>query len=164
MLSRSSVNKCVATIILGMFLCSLLSQPTIGQSNSKFTIPFKDKIAVKIGKKIYQQNCASCHGISLEGQVGWQDQIIEGKRLAPPHDETGHTWHHPDEVLFNMTKYGLEALIGRDYPNNMPIYEDILSDGELLAVLAYIKSTWSQRVIKIHDQINENHTANKNPT
>ena len=98
----------------------------------------------------------------MEGQVGWQDQIIEGKdwlHLTMRLDTLGII-----QMKFNMTKYGLEALIGRDYPNNMPIYEDILSDGELLAVLAYIKSTWSQRVIKIHDQINENHTANKNPT
>ena len=164
MLSQSSVNICVTAKILGIFLYFLLFHPTMAQGNSEITIPFKDKFAVELGEKIYQQNCASCHGVSLEGQVGWQNQMIDGKRLAPPHDETGHTWHHPDEALFNMTKYGLESLIGTKYPNNMPIYEDILSDGELLAVLAYIKSTWSQRIIKIHDQINKNHSANKNRT
>ena len=73
---------------------------------------------------------------------------------APPHDETGHTWHHPDSYLFTMTKYGIEKMIGKPYPNNMPAYEDKLTDEEILAVLSYIKSTWSGRTQRQHDQIN----------
>ena len=33
---------------------------------------------------------------------------------APPHNETGHTWHHPDEMLFAITKYGREGLDAPD--------------------------------------------------
>ncbi|MEK9605978.1 MAG: c-type cytochrome, partial [Rhodospirillales bacterium] len=66
----------------------------------------------------------------------------------------GHTWHHPDSYLFTMTKYGIEKMIGKPYPNNMPAYEDKLTDEEILAVLSYIKSTWSGRTQRQHDQIN----------
>jgi mono/diheme cytochrome c family protein len=79
---------------------------------------------------------------------------------APPHDATGHTWHHPDRYLFMVTKYGIEELIGEKYPNNMPAYKDILNDEEIIAVLSYIKSTWPSEINKIHDQINSR--ANKN--
>jgi mono/diheme cytochrome c family protein len=53
-----------------------------------------------------------------------------------------------------MTKYGIEKMIGKPYPNNMPAYEDKLTDEEILAVLSYIKSTWSGRTQRQHDQIN----------
>ena len=53
-----------------------------------------------------------------------------------------------------MTKYGIEKMIGKSYPNNMPAYEDKLTDEEILAALSYIKSTWSEPIQRQHDQIN----------
>ena len=63
-------------------------------------------------------------GVNLEGQEGWRDKMVDGMRLAPPHDRSGHT-HHPDELLFNLTKYGFEAMIGR-YKVSMPVYDGLL--------------------------------------
>ena len=107
-----------------------------------------------LGEQVYAKNCASCHGAKLEGQANWRQRGLNGYMPAPPHDETGHTWHHPDSYLFTMTKYGIEKMIGKPYPNNMPAYEDKLTDEEILAVLSYIKSTWSGRTQRQHDQIN----------
>ena len=53
-----------------------------------------------------------------------------------------------------MTKYGIEEMIGKSYPNNMPAYEDKLTDDEIIAALSYIKSTWSGSIQRQHDQIN----------
>ena len=114
-----------------------------------------DQDLVVLGKFVYENNCASCHGVNLEGQERWREPDAEGYMPAPPHDETGHTWHHPDEYLFLMTKYGLEEIIGQEYPNNMPAYKDILSDEEILASLSFIKSTWSREIKLQHDEINE---------
>jgi mono/diheme cytochrome c family protein len=114
-----------------------------------------DKGLVDLGKLVYKNNCASCHGVNLEGQERWRVPDANGYMPAPPHDETGHTWHHPDEYLFLMTKYGLEEIIGQEYPNNMPAYKDILSDEEILASLSFIKSTWSREIKLQHDEINE---------
>ena len=114
-----------------------------------------DQDLVVLGKLVYENNCASCHGVNLEGQERWREPDADGYMPAPPHDETGHTWHHPDEYLFLMTKYGLEEIIGQEYPNNMPAYKDILSDEEILASLSFIKSTWSREIKLQHDKINE---------
>jgi mono/diheme cytochrome c family protein len=56
--------------------------------------------------------------------------------------------------LFRLTKYGTGALIGDpDYASNMPIYEGVLSDEEIIAVLSYIKSTWPDDVRARHDEM-----------
>ena len=52
--------------------------------------------------------------------------------------------------------------MGKIYPYNMPVYEDILSDSELLAALGYIKSTWLERIKTIHNKINQSYASNKN--
>ena len=44
--------------------------------------------------------------------------------------------------------------VRKKYPNNMPAYEDMLSDYEIIAVLSYIKSTWPSYIQIQHDQIN----------
>ena len=91
---------------------------------------------------------------TIEGQNNWRRRNSEGYLPAPPHDETGHTWHHSDSYLFNMTKYGIEKIIGKKYQNNMPAYDGILSDDEIIAVLSYIKSMWPKSIREKHDQIN----------
>ena len=114
-----------------------------------------DTDLVNLGKLVYKNNCASCHGVNLEGQERWRQPDANGYMPAPPHNESGHTWHHPDEYLFLMTKYGLEETIGQEYPNNMPAYNDVLSDQEIVAALSFIKSTWSTRIRLQHDKINK---------
>jgi mono/diheme cytochrome c family protein len=98
--------------------------------------------AVALGKEVYAAHCASCHGASLEGQPNWQQDLPTGGRPAPPHDETGHTWHHNDQSLFTTVKYSGQATAPQGYKSNMPAFGDVLSDEEIFAVLAYIKSTW----------------------
>ena len=72
-----------------------------------------------------------------------------------PHDASGHTWHHGDFYLFAVTKYGIERLLGQHYPNAMPIYDGVLSDREIIAVLSYIKSQWPAEIQSRHDRLNQ---------
>ena len=65
-----------------------------------------DPQVVALGKTIYQAQCAACHGARLEGQPNWRERDNAGRLPAPPHDASGHTWHHPDAVLFDITKHG----------------------------------------------------------
>lgn len=101
------------------------------------------------GRKLYLENCASCHGADLEGQPDWRRPSPTGRMPAPPHDDTGHTWHHSDSALFRITKFGPAALIGGGYESDMPAYDGILSDEEIRAVLDYIKSAWPERERRI---------------
>ena len=70
---------------------------------------------VTLGAQVYVEHCASCHGRNLEGEPNWRYRRADGTLPAPPHDETGHTWHHSDEHLFRMTKEGPAAVVGKGY-------------------------------------------------
>ncbi len=97
-----------------------------------------------LGQEVYAQNCASCHGVNLEGQPNWKRRLENGRMPAPPHDESGHTWHHSDQDLFAITKLGVGGVVP-GYESDMLAFGEILSDEEIAAVLAFIKSTWPER-------------------
>lgn len=100
------------------------------------------------GREVYVADCAPCHGTNLEGQPNWKERRADGKLPAPPHDETGHTWEHPDKVLFEVIKYGVAEKAGPNYLTDMTGFKDRLTDQEIWAVIAYIKSTWPERIRK----------------
>ena len=100
---------------------------------------------IQLGQQLYAANCAACHGANLQGQPDWKHRLANGKVPAPPHDVTGHTWHHSDRDLFNLTKLGVAAVMGDGYESDMPAFGGKLSDDDIKAVLDYIKSTWPPR-------------------
>lgn len=107
---------------------------------------------VALGQTVYQENCAECHGAALEGQPDWKTPLPDGSMPAPPHDESGHTWHHPDQQLFDYTKLGGAIVIQAPFKSAMPGFGETLSDEEIWAVLAFIKSSWSPRAREIQKQ------------
>lgn len=124
-----------------------------------------DREVTSRGDLLYAQYCAACHGAELEGQTAdWRTPGGDGKLPAPPHDASGHTWHHPDPLLFDITKYGVAAAAGLErYESAMPIYEDILPDQDIIAILSFIKSTWPEDVRDRHDELNRRYAAEKQP-
>jgi mono/diheme cytochrome c family protein len=107
-----------------------------------------DPEQVARGKPFYDRHCASCHGVKLEGQPKWQEKLPTGRMPAPPHDASGHTWHHPDAVLFGITKDGLVPgkYAPPGYQSDMPAFGSVISDEDIWAVLAYIKASWPQKI------------------
>lgn len=114
-----------------------------------------DRAVVALGKQVYVNQCAACHGARLEGQPDWKLRNAQGLLPAPPHDESGHTWHHPDQVLFEITKYGVQRFAGSDYATTMPRYEGVLTDEQIVAVLSYVKASWSDAARSRQELINE---------
>lgn len=108
-------------------------------------IDASDVAQVELGSRIYANSCASCHGAKLEGQANWQKRMENGRLPAPPHDASGHTWHHGDEMLFRTTKYGALSY-SPGYQTDMPAFEGRLTDEEIAASLAFIKSTWPPEI------------------
>ena len=98
------------------------------------------------GERLYQENCASCHGANLEGQPDWRSRLPNGRLRAPPHDASGHTWHHTDRVLLDIVKRGTAAIVGNGYESDMPGFKEVLTDEEITAIIDYIKSTWPDRI------------------
>lgn len=110
--------------------------------------PKTDPETIKLGARLYAEHCAGCHGAKLEGQPNWRQRLANGRMPAPPHDESGHTWHHSDDVLFGITKDGLvPPYAPKDYESDMPAFAGKLSDREIRAVLEYIKSHWTSREV-----------------
>ncbi len=118
-------------------------------------ISASDQALVMHGRTIYAQHCASCHGAKLEGQPNWRDRLPNGRLPAPPHDASGHTWHHPDSVLVDIIRHGLVPgkTAPDGYESDMPAYGGALKDGDIVAVLAYIKSTWPAEAIEAQRNI-----------
>ena len=110
---------------------------------------------IALGQKLYATSCASCHGANLEGQPDWKRRLENGRMPAPPHDAGGHSWHHSDRNLFMITKLGIGAVVP-GYESDMPVFEALLSDDEIVAVLAYIKSTWPERERSFQAEVTAN--------
>lgn len=157
-LSKKLTITKAATLVIAIsfiFLFALLN-PLLSDETSYNIFKPNDVEIVAMGTEIYAANCASCHGDNLEGQTpNWRSPSSDGKLPAPPHDQSGHTWHHTDRLLFDLTKFGIKKAAGlKNYESNMPIYGDILSDDEIIAVLSFIKSTWPREIRDRHDQMN----------
>lgn len=152
-----------AILVLGVGAFMFASQnPLFGAKTPTGLFQPGDQATIQLGSEIYAANCASCHGENLEGQPNWRSPGEDGLLPAPPHDETGHTWHHTDDVLFGITKYGLAEFSGlKGYESAMPIYKDVLSDAEIIAILSFIKSRWPENLQARHDEMNEKAVPNK---
>ncbi len=130
----------VVLALAGALLVQWLT-PTGSKANPQ------DAAQVAAGKQLYGQYCVACHLSRLQGQPDWQKRLPSGRMPAPPHDESGHTWHHPDQVLFGIIRNGLvPPYAPPGYESDMPAFGGQLSDEQIWAVLAFIKSHWSPKI------------------
>lgn len=123
-------------------------------------IPFGDETQIALGESLYADHCAACHGADREGESGWQTPDQDGYYPAPPLDQNGHAWHHPDTLLFDIVKLGPEAVVGGGYRSRMPGLGDTLSDNEILAILAYVKASWPLLIAEAHNWVNGKPSGN----
>lgn len=126
----------------------IFSQVLLFMAGTNLTFAQSGEADLVAGELLYQENCASCHGVNLEGQPNWQSPGEDGLLPAPPHDKTGHTWHHGDGVLFAYTQLGGKETLARsgiDFDSGMPGFGGKLSDQQIYDILAYIRSTWPDR-------------------
>lgn len=136
--------------------CSAATGPASGstvvpEGNGSATLaplPTLAPEAIALGQKVYADYCAECHGVDLEGEADWKTQNEDNSFRAPPHDESGHTWHHDDPMLMDSIRQGGARFESVDIggTSNMPAFEEILTEEEMVAVLAYIKSSWTEDV------------------
>lgn len=130
--------------------------PSIGHAPN-----LREPQRIEAGKSTYDTHCASCHGSNLEGQPNWTIRLPNGRLPAPPHDDSGHTWHHSNSVLFSLTKFGLKPPYApAGYVSDMPAFARTLSDDDIWNVLAFIQSRWSDQVRARHDRMQH---AEQNP-
>ncbi len=97
--------------------------------------------SVMNGAKLFQTNCAACHGTQGEGAPDWRIPDQNGKFRPPPLNGSGHMWHHPLPVLLSIIRDGTAAQGG-----TMPAWEDKLSERDMVDVIAWLQSKWSKEI------------------
>lgn len=118
------------------------------------------------GEAVYVTHCQSCHG-DRQG-IGRQPGV-------PSHGRDGHTWHHSDQALKAVIRDGAPGagpslelmgvsesqaaeilrelgLAERWQGPPMPAWKDVLSEADIEAVLAYIKTFWTPEQRRMQQQ------------
>ncbi len=131
-------------LMAAVWLNARPAPPEGGMTGAALLRPDDTRLVAR-GEEIYARACAMCHGANLEGQPGWRTT----RGLAPAHDASGHTWHHPDSLLVQITRDGTQRMGG-----TMPPFGQALSEEDIIAVLSFIKSRWPEQIRKAHDRIN----------
>ncbi|GGX86252.1 hypothetical protein GCM10007160_11900 [Litchfieldella qijiaojingensis] len=126
------------TLVTTWFLLSATGQAVAGGGP-----PSSDTTLLEDGEKIYQQYCASCHGIEGEGMPNWERQNAQGELPAPPHGPEGHTWKHSDAMLYRIVSEGWRDPWNKTERLTMPAFKEILTPAETRDVVNYLKTLWT---------------------
>jgi len=137
------------TLLAGVALVGRLARispstagaPVVINETAVPPIPTLNPEWVTRGMVIYARECATCHGANLEGLPDWKQSLPDGSLPPPPHDSSGHTWHHPDSLLLAIIAEGGDPA----YNSKMPAFRDKLTEQERKAVLEFIKSRWGSK-------------------
>ena len=115
----------IAVIATGVILVVMAALASRDSANAWIT-PAEGDTFVQ-GKAVYDESCALCHGENGQGDIG---ALLNG-------DPDSHSWHHVDRQLISMVTDGIPG-------TEMPPHGGHLSDEEIRAVIAYIKTWWSK--------------------
>jgi thiol:disulfide interchange protein DsbC len=127
-------------LLAGLFLASTV------QAESRWY----DPATVDQGATLFEQNCASCHGLNAEGTADWKKTDADGNYPPPPLNGSAHAWHHSKELLTRTIREGGAKLGG-----SMPAFAGKLTDREIEAVIAYFQSKWPDPVYQKWASANE---------
>ena len=75
--------------VLGIFFNVVPSLFLDDSLRTDISLQPDNKELVDLGTLVYNNNCASCHGINLEGQEQWRQPDADGYMPAPPHEKMG---------------------------------------------------------------------------
>ncbi len=97
---------------------------------------------LQAGQEQYNLRCAHCHGYNGEGElpVAAEETLALGMKIVPPHNATGHTWMHPEQLLVQLIQQGAPNPLFRF---QMPAYGEVMTEDEIRQVLAYIALWWT---------------------
>ena len=125
----------VSGAVLGLAL-------VLGCSAANTSQPPSPTLDEERGGQLYRTYCLSCHGGATGGSM---------MDIPPPHNATGHTWHHSDRQLTAIILDGsgqmgemMRQMMGtvKDTPR-MPAFRGALAEEDVANILAYIKTWWT---------------------
>ena len=136
--ARLLVGASIIVLAVALVLTSCLPQIQLFPPTPTPTPP-----ALSRGEQLYNANCLQCHGGREGGQM---------MDYPPKHNANGHTWHHPDcelkQVILNggdeMTSMMRQMMNVPTTVPRMPAWKDKLSEEDIAAILAFIKTMWTE--------------------
>ncbi len=137
-------------------VCLAVVLAAISASAAGDSLPMLDSKQVEAGRATYGQYCASCHGVEGKGAANWREPNAEGDLPPPPHNEEGHTWRHSDADLYEMISKGWRDPFNKTDRLTMPPFDEILEPEEIAAVIAYLKSLWTEEQRLYQQEASEN--------
>ncbi len=94
-------------------------------------------VALERGGKVYEQQCAQCHGDGGQGKPG-AFPALAGNRAVVMAD--------PTNVVRVILRGGyLPATSGNPRPHGMPPFQQLLADEEVAAVATFVRSSWGNQ-------------------
>ena len=102
-----------------------------------------DQSRIESGRVVYAEHCARCHGAHGEATPDWRTREADGTFPPPPLNGTAHTWHHPFQVLARQIKFGAPGGTGK-----MPTFQGVLTDEEIINVIAWFQSLWPEEIYR----------------
>ena len=139
--SRTARLVGIGALLAGALLVGVLVLRRVGARADGGGPPL-DASEVELGRAIYAEHCASCHGVRAEGAPNWRRPLPDGTFPPPPHDSTGHSWHHADGLLYQIVRDGGGAFQGGGFRSAMPAFGARLTPREIRAVIVYLKGLW----------------------
>lgn len=129
-------------IALTLFGCERTAptpQPPSSTSALAVIEPAPSLAALNRGARLFQEQCAQCHGPEAQGHPDWQ---TPGVIAAPPLNGTGNDWKRSWAELTAVIKDGAK----RDGNIVMPGWKDRLSDTEISDLIAWFQTLWPPEV------------------
>jgi mono/diheme cytochrome c family protein len=93
------------------------------------------------GQVVFTSNCVVCHGKNAEATVDWKNPDASDTYPPPPLNGSAHAWHHPLSVLGRTIYLG-----GAPVGGQMPAFKEVLSETEIIDVIAHFQSYWSDAI------------------
>jgi mono/diheme cytochrome c family protein len=93
------------------------------------------------GKTVFANNCAVCHGKNAEATPHWKTLDANGHYPPPPLNGSAHAWHHPLAILGRTIYLG-----GAPVGGQMPAFKGVLSETDMIDVIAHFQSYWSDDI------------------
>ncbi len=135
---RLSVVRLSFVLLVASVVACSEQGPSSSEAKGE-TLSRAERIA--LGARLYQKNCAICHGAQAEGAPNWRQRDIQGHFPPPPLNGTGHAWHHPRVMLQQVIRNG-----SMDGSGRMPAWRNRLDEDEIAAIIDWFQSRWPDEV------------------
>ncbi len=111
--------------------------PPATQYSSNF-----DTTRIARGAKVFEENCAQCHGPQAQGHPDWQTPGDGSFAAAPPLDGSGTEHTRTKSQLLNVIKHGAR----KNGVDIMPAWQGRLSNQDMEDAITWFQSLWPPEV------------------